>query len=77
MPKEIDILRLEGMIINGLIKECSIIDCGREGKVRMSKIVATSTDGEEYETPCHEYPRISRVYVLANKYRDLLKKPNI
>ncbi|MFN3268228.1 MAG: hypothetical protein ACK416_03095, partial [Zestosphaera sp.] len=75
--KEIDILRLEGMIINGLIKEYSIIDCRGEDKVRMSKIVATSTNGEEYETPCYEYPRISRVYVLANKYGDLLRNPNI
>ncbi|MEO3993231.1 MAG: hypothetical protein QN229_02830 [Desulfurococcaceae archaeon TW002] len=75
MPKEIDILRLEGMIINGLIKEYSLIDCKRENKVRMSKIVAISTNEEEYETPCYEYPRISRVYVLASKYKDLLKMP--
>lgn len=71
MPETIDVLTLEGMVLNGLVKESTLLDCERRGKVRMSKIIVRSVDGGEYETPCYEYPRISRVYVLINKYREL------
>lgn len=71
MPDTIDILRLEGMVINGLVKEYALIDCEKKGRIRMSKIIVKSINGEEYETPCYEYPRISRVYILINKYKEL------
>ncbi|MEM0025373.1 MAG: hypothetical protein QXZ48_06805 [Zestosphaera sp.] len=71
MPEVIDVLTLEGMVINGLVKESTLLDCEKKGKIRMSKLVIKSVNGEEYETPCYEYPRISRVYVLVSKYREL------
>ena len=71
MPEVIDILRLEGMVINGLVKEFTLLDCEKKSKIRMSKIVVKSINGEEYETPCYEYSRISRVYVLINKYKEI------
>lgn len=69
MPEVIDILKLEGLAINGMVKEHALVDCERVGRVRVSKLVVRLTTGEEYETPCSEYPRISRVYVLLSKYR--------
>ncbi len=72
MPETIDVLKLEGLAINGLVKESTILDCEKRGKIRMSKLLVKLVNGEEYETPCYEYPRISRVYVLVSKYRELL-----
>jgi len=71
LPEVIDILRLEGMVINGLVKEFTLLDCEKKSKIRMSKIAVKSINGEEYETPCYEYSRISRVYVLINKYKEI------
>ncbi|MEM0014808.1 MAG: hypothetical protein QXS42_07190 [Zestosphaera sp.] len=65
----IDILRLEGLAINGLVKEFKLVECEKRGNMRISKLVVKLTTGEEYETPCDEYPRISRTYVLLNSYR--------
>lgn len=72
MPETIDVLTLEGMVLNGLVKESKLLDCGERGKIRMSKIIVRSVDGKEYETPCDEYSRISGTYVLINKYSELL-----
>lgn len=72
MPGEvIDILKLEGLAINGLIKEFKLVDCGRRGNMRVSKLVVELATGEGYETPCDEYSRISRTYVLLNSYKQL------
>ncbi len=68
--ERIDVLELEGLAINGMIKSFKLIDCEKKGKIRLSKITALLADGREVETDCMEYPRIVRVFVLLEKYKN-------
>ena len=69
--EKVDILTLEGYAINGFVTEFKIVDCSVGGRVRTAKITATLNDNRYVETECLEYSRISRVYVLLEKYKDL------
>lgn len=71
LGETIDVLKLEGLAINGLVREFKLVDCEGRGSMRLSKLVVELTTGEEYETPCYEYSRISRTYVLLNSYKRL------
>jgi len=66
----VTILELEGLVMNGLIDDFKIIDCEVDKKKRYSKIVAKLRTGENVETQCLEYPRISRIYLVLVKYKD-------
>lgn len=69
--EKIDVLTLEGYAVNGFVTEFKLIDCFKSGKVRTAKIIATLNNNRYVETECLDYPRISRVYVLLEKYKDL------
>jgi len=67
-PERITGLDLEGLALNGFVKEFKVIDCERTKTIRKSKIVAKLEDGRVVETECMEYPRISRILLVLNAY---------
>lgn len=70
MIERIEVLDLEGLAINGMIKSFQLVDCEKKGKIRLSKITAVLADGREVETDCMEYPRIVRAFILLEKYKN-------
>jgi len=61
---------LEGLALNGFLKEFELVDCGKEKGIRYSKIIAVTLDGKRLETECMEYSRVVRIYLVLLKYRD-------
>jgi len=73
MPERISILELEGLALNGLVREARIVDCSKVKGIRYSKIVAELSDGRIVETTCDFYSRIIKTYLTLIRYKDLGK----
>ncbi len=73
MVRKISILELEGLALNGFVDEVELIDCYVDKNVRYSKLRVKLFNNEVVETPCDHYARISRVYLVLVKYKDLGK----
>lgn len=61
------LLDIEGLILNGFVVDMRLEDCA-SSKVRSSRLVARLISGLEIVSDCHDYSRISRVYLLFIKY---------
>jgi len=71
--RRVSILELEGLALNGFIDDVKLIDCYVDKNVRYSKLKVRLSNGEVVETSCDHYARISRVYLVLIKYKDLGK----
>ena len=62
-----EILRLEGLALNGFIASAKLEDCG-EGN--LFKIVAVLDNGNVVETECMEHERVSRTFIVITRYKE-------
>jgi len=70
MPeREIDVLSLEGLALNGFIKEVKLVKCsGPTDKIVKGRVIAIDVNGRKYTTKCVEYGRASRVFLVLRRY---------
>ncbi|MCE4608686.1 MAG: hypothetical protein F7B61_07030 [Caldisphaeraceae archaeon] len=62
----IKVIEIEGLAMNGLIKEYNIIQC--EKPKGYKKVHIVTTDGEEMETACIEPDAVQRLVLVINMY---------
>ena len=61
---KVQLLDLEGMAMNGLIKDVKIVDDGKG----MAHLVATTVDGKVIETVSDEKGVVAKSYFIILKY---------
>jgi len=66
VPRKVSVLNLEGLALNGLLRDYSIANCDKEDKV---KIIAQTEWNEEVETPCFDKSRLPVIIRLLESYR--------
>ncbi len=62
-----EILRLEGLALNGFVTSAKLESCGEDN---LFKIVAVLDNGDVVETECMEHERISRTFIVITRYRE-------
>ncbi|MEM0066125.1 MAG: hypothetical protein QXT76_04845 [Sulfolobales archaeon] len=66
------LLDLEGLALNGFVKEAELVDC-ELGTSRKSKLKVKLYDGRLLETECFPYERVVRSYLVVVKYLEFGK----
>ncbi|HID66567.1 MAG TPA: hypothetical protein EYP32_07270 [Aquificaceae bacterium] len=67
--KEVDILFLEGLALNGFIKDIKIEKCSSpDNKLVKGKLIAHDINNNKYVTKCMDYGRVSRSYLVIVRY---------
>ncbi|MEM1911480.1 MAG: hypothetical protein QW780_04150 [Sulfolobales archaeon] len=66
------LLDLEGLALNGFVKEVELVDCELKTS-RKSKLKVKLNDDRLLETECLPYERIARSYLVIVKYLEFGK----
>ncbi|MCS7108170.1 MAG: hypothetical protein RMH77_00935 [Sulfolobales archaeon] len=68
--RSLQLLELEGLILNGFVAHLEVVDCEPYRGSRLSKLVGKLRDGTDFSTGCYSQSRLRSIYLLYEHYRN-------